>query len=136
MIRRAYQYEPTRIERHIVARYDAEEGGFFKPHRDNTTKGTAHRRFAVTLNLNAEEYEGGDLRLPEFGPQAYRAPTGGALVFSCSLLHEALPVTKGRRYAYLPFLYGERDAKLRERNERFLDKVSIGKAAAAAKLAG
>ena len=33
MIRRAYQNEPTRIERHIVARYDAEEGGFFKPHR-------------------------------------------------------------------------------------------------------
>ena len=68
--------------------------------------------------------------LPEFGPQAYRAPTGGELVFSCSLLHEALPVTKGKRYAYLPFLYGENDAKLRKHNERFLDKVSIGKAAA------
>jgi predicted 2-oxoglutarate/Fe(II)-dependent dioxygenase YbiX len=120
MLRRACQFEATRIERHIVARYDATEGGFFMPHRDNTTKGTAHRRFAVTINLNAEEYEGGDLRLPEFGPQAYRAPTGGAVVFSCSLLHEALPVTKGTRYAYLPFLYGEADAELRQRNLAFV----------------
>ena len=29
---------------------------------------------------------------------------GGAVVFSCSLLHEALPVTKGVRYALLTFL--------------------------------
>jgi hypothetical protein len=116
LIRLAFQFDPTRLERHIVSRYDATSGGFFAPHRDNTTKGTAHRRFAVTINLNADEYEGGDLRLPEFGQQAYRAPTGGALVFSCSLLHEALPVTKGTRYAYLPFLYGEEDAALRELN--------------------
>lgn len=126
LVRRAFQYNPTRIERHIVARYDAEEGGFFKAHRDNTTKGTAHRRFAVTINLNAEEYEGGDLRVPEFGRQAYRAPTGGAVVFFCSLLHEALPVTKGTRYAYLPFLYGEEDAEVRQRNRAFLDKASGG----------
>ena len=131
VVRRAYQYNPTRIERHIVARYDAEEGGFFKPHRDNTTKGTAHRRFAVTINLNSEEYEGGDLRLPEFGQQAYRAPTGGAVVFSCSLLHEALPVTRGTRYAYLPFLYGDEDAETRKRNLVFLDKASSGAAEAA-----
>ncbi|CAN5381892.1 hypothetical protein BH10PSE6_BH10PSE6_10390 [soil metagenome] len=120
LIHRAFQFSATRMERHLVCRYDSMHGGFFSPHRDNTTKGTAHRRFAVTINLNAEEYEGGDLRFPEFGPQAYRAPTGGAIVFSCSLLHEALPVTTGTRYAYLPFLYGEEDAALRERNRAFL----------------
>ena len=26
-------------------------------------------------------------------------------MFSCSLLHEATRVTRGRRYAFLPFLY-------------------------------
>jgi predicted 2-oxoglutarate/Fe(II)-dependent dioxygenase YbiX len=109
-----------------VSRYDAKEGGFFKAHRDNTTKGTAHRKFAVTINLNAEQYEGGDLRVPEFGQQAYRAPTGGAVVFSCSLLHEALPVTKGTRYAYLPFLYDEEGAKVRDANRQFLDRASGG----------
>lgn len=120
LLHRAFQFNATRIERHLVCRYDSIHRGFFGPHRDNTTKGTAHRRFAVTINLNADGYEGGDLRFPEFGPQAYRAPTGGAIVFSCSLLHEALPVTAGTRYAYLPFLYGEEDATLRERNRVFV----------------
>ncbi len=117
MIRRAFQFEPTRVERWLVACYNADgEGGHFRPHRDNTTKGTAHRKFAVTINLNAEDYEGGDLRFPEFGPLTYRAPTGGAVVFSCSLMHEALPVARGKRYAFLPFLYDDAGARLRERN--------------------
>ncbi|HEX4611960.1 MAG TPA: 2OG-Fe(II) oxygenase, partial [Urbifossiella sp.] len=119
-IRKAFQFDATRVERHIVACYDAAVGGHFRRHRDNTTKGTAHRRFAVTVNLNAHEYEGGDLRFPEFGPRTYRAPTGGAVVFSCSLLHEATPVTRGKRYAYLPFLYDEAAAKVREENRGFI----------------
>ena len=76
--------------------------------------------FACTMNLNAEDYEGGDLRFPEYGRQTYRAPTGGVVVFSCSLLHEALPVTKGRRYAFLPFLYDDAAARLRVENRKFL----------------
>ena len=114
-IERAFHFNPTRIERHIVACYEAGKG-HFRPHRDNTTFGTAHRRFAVTINLNAEDYEGGDLRFPEFGNRTYRAPTGGAVVFSCSLLHEATPVTKGKRYAFLPFLYDEEAKAIREAN--------------------
>jgi predicted 2-oxoglutarate/Fe(II)-dependent dioxygenase YbiX len=125
-IERAFAFKPTRMERYIVACYDSGSGGYFKPHRDNTTKGTAHRRFAVTINLNAEAYEGGDLRFPEYGPHAYRAPSGGAVVFSCALLHEAAPVTKGKRYAFLPFLYDEEAAKVRAKNNAFLDE-SVGK---------
>jgi len=115
-VRRAFQFRASFIERYIVACYDAGEGGYFRPHRDNTTKGTAHRRFAVTINLNAEDYHGGDLCFPEFGRGTYRAPTGGAVVFSCSLMHEALPVTRGRRYCVLPFLYDEAGARVREAN--------------------
>jgi predicted 2-oxoglutarate/Fe(II)-dependent dioxygenase YbiX/peroxiredoxin len=118
-IERAFQFRPTRIERYLVACYDA-GAGYFRPHRDNTTKGTAHRKFAVTINLNAGDYEGGDLRFPEYGARTYRAPTGGAIVFSCSLLHEATPVTKGRRFAFLPFLYDEEGARLREANNPHL----------------
>jgi predicted 2-oxoglutarate/Fe(II)-dependent dioxygenase YbiX/peroxiredoxin len=118
-IERAFQFRPTRIERYIVACYD-ESGGYFRPHRDNTTRGTAHRQFAVTMNLNAEDYDGGDLRFPEFGRRTYRAPTGGAVVFSCSMLHEATPVTKGRRYAFLPFLYDEAAAQVRLSNNPHL----------------
>ncbi len=119
-IRKAFQYRVTRVERYIVACYDAETGGFFRPHRDDTMKGTAHRRFAVTINLNAEEFQGGELRFPEFGPRTYRAPTGGAVVFSCTLLHEATPVTAGKRFAFLPFLYDDAAAKVRLENQEFL----------------
>ena len=50
-------------------------------------------------------------------------PTGGAVVFSCSLLHEATPVTRGKRYAYLPFLYDEEGARIRQENSKFLSQA-------------
>jgi len=131
-IAKAFQYTATRVERYIVACYDAGEGGYFRPHRDNTTLGTAHRRFAVTINLNAEEYTGGELRFPEFGQRTYRAETGGAVVFSCSLLHEATKIERGKRYCVLPFLYDDTAAELRKRNLQYLaddDKRSTLQAA-------
>lgn len=112
-IKKTFQFEASRIERYMVACYDSEGGGFFKPHRDNTTAGTAHRRFACSINLNTEGHVGGELRFPEFGSKTYRPPTGGAVIFSCSLLHEATPVTQGRRYCFLPFFYDEAGARIR-----------------------
>ncbi len=119
-VRKAFQFEPTHVERYIVACYDAAERGHFQPHRDNTSKGTAHRRFAVTINLNAEDYEGGDLRFPEYDSRTYRAPTGGAVVFSCSMLHEATRMRRGRRFCFLPFLYDEAGARVRRENLKYL----------------
>jgi predicted 2-oxoglutarate/Fe(II)-dependent dioxygenase YbiX/peroxiredoxin len=118
-VRRAYQFNATRMERYIVACYEGEHGGHFRAHRDNTTKGTAHRRFAVSVNLNAD-YEGGYVWFPEFGRQLFRPPAGGAAVFSCSLLHEATKVTSGTRYVFLPFLYDDEAARLRDQNSQFL----------------
>ena len=115
-LKKVHHFDATRMERYIVACYDSAERGHFGAHRDNTTSGTAHRRFAVTINLNAEGFEGGELRFPEYGTRSWRAPTGGAVVFSCSLLHQALPVTAGVRYAFLPFLYDEAAARQREAN--------------------
>lgn len=119
-IHKAFQFRATWVERFLVACYDANEGGHFRPHRDNTTKGTAHRRFAVSMFLNTGEYEGGQLRFPEFGRGLYTAPPGGAVVFSCALLHEATPVTRGWRFMFLPFLYDEAGRRIREENLRFL----------------
>lgn len=129
-IQKAFQFRATRMERYLVACYDAETGGYFRPHRDNTTKGTAHRRFAVSINLNAD-FDGGDLRFPEYGSRTNRPPLGGAVVFSCSLLHEATPVTRGKRYAFLPFLYDEDAARIREENLPFLDPALLAETAAA-----
>jgi peroxiredoxin len=120
---RVFRFNATRMERYLVACYDSTIGGYFRPHRDNDGEG--HRQFAVTINLNAEEYEGGDLRFPEYGRQTYRAPTGGACIFSCGLMHEATPVTKGKRYAFLPFLYDEAAAARREANNVKYEDPSV-----------
>lgn len=129
-VAKAFMFKVTRMERYIVARYDAKEGGYFRAHRDNTTLATAHRQFACSINLNANEFEGGDLRFPEFGRRTYRPPTGGAVIFSCALLHEATPVTLGTRYAFLPFLYDDAMAKVRVENEKFLQLPASQTAAA------
>jgi hypothetical protein len=42
------------------------------------------------------------------------------VVFSCSLLHEATPITAGKRYAFLPFLYDDAAAKIRQKNLKYL----------------
>src|SRR5262249_160657 len=78
-ILKAFHFEVTRAEDYRIVCYDAGRGGYFRPHRDNTTPGTAHRVFAMTLNLNAGEYEGGYLRFPEDGPHLYRPRTGEAV---------------------------------------------------------
>lgn len=116
-IRKAFNYNVTRREDFRIACYDSARGGYFRPHRDNTTDGTAHRRFAMSLLLN-DEYEGGALRFPEFGKHTYRPDAGSAVIFSCSLLHEALDVTAGRRFVLLSFFYGEAEAKIREENAK------------------
>jgi len=118
-IRKVHQFNVTRMERYIVACYAAEDAAHFRQHRDNTTKGTAHRRFATSILLS-NDYEGGDICFPEYGPRGFRPPAGGAVVFSCSLLHAVSKVTCGRRYAFLPFLYDEAAAKLREENNPYL----------------
>ncbi|NJK60914.1 MAG: redoxin domain-containing protein [Oscillatoriales cyanobacterium SM2_1_8] len=117
-IEKAFSYKATRREDYKIACYDATSGGFFRAHRDNTTGGTAHRRFAMSVNLNTEEYEGGYLRFPEYGPYRYRPETGAAVIFNCSLLHEATEILAGRRFVLLAFFYGEEEAQARRAYEQ------------------
>lgn len=111
---KAFGFRVTRVETPRIGCYDASEGGHFAAHRDNNTRQTEYRRFAMSLNLNSGEYEGGYLRFPEFGPQLYAPDVGGAVVFCCSLLHLAAPVTKGRRFGLFAFFYGEEEEALRQ----------------------
>lgn len=109
-IHRAFLFKASRFEGFKIACYDATTGGFFRAHRDNLSPATAHRRFALSLNLNAG-YEGGYLRFPEYGPHLYRPDAGSALIFSCSHLHEVTEVTQGQRFVLLSFLFGEGDVR-------------------------
>jgi predicted 2-oxoglutarate/Fe(II)-dependent dioxygenase YbiX/peroxiredoxin len=112
----AFNFAATRFEPFRVGCYDAASGGRFAPHRDNARSATSHRRYALTLNLNTGDYEGGYLRLPEYGPHLYAPPAGGCVVFSCSLLHMATPVTKGRRFVVVAFFWGEQEQLIFEHN--------------------
>ena len=105
-LRKAFAYEAKRFEGFKIGCYRAEDEGFFTAHRDNISPTTAHRKFALTLNLN-EDYAGGELRFPEYGPDRYRPAAGEALVFSGAHLHEVLPVSRGRRFVLLSFLFGD-----------------------------
>ena len=105
-IAKAFQYRITRWERLRIGCYQGERGGELHGHRDNVEP-TPYRRFAMSINLNLEEFAGGELHFPEFGDQRYRPANGTALVFSSSLLHEALHVTSGRRLVVLGFLFGD-----------------------------
>ena len=115
-VKRAFNWQASEIERFLLCRYGEDDQGFFSAHRDDATAGTAHRKFAVTINLNVGDYAGGGLRFPEFGRRVYSPPTGGAAVFCCSLLHEVLPVTHGERFCFVPFLYDEDGERIRRRN--------------------
>ncbi len=125
---RAFQAKMTRVEELKIVRYDADPGGYFRPHRDNTMPSNAHRRFAMTLNLNSDEYEGGRLRFPEYGGAAYKPAAGEAVVFSCSLMHEATDVETGSRYVLLTFLYDEEGEQMRQAVRRQMAQQQAGEA--------
>lgn len=55
------------------------------------------RSFFLLLDLAGEAYEDGDILFPEYGPHSYRPGTGGAVVFSGTMLRELRPVGAGRR---------------------------------------
>ena len=82
-------------------------------------RATEHRRFAISINLN-DDFDGGEVSFPEFSPRTFKAPIGAALIFSGSLLHCVSQVTRGRRYAFLPFVHDEEAEKIRLANLRFL----------------
>ena len=105
-MRKAFQTGVTQRENYRIARYDSASGGVLYPHRDNGTKETAHRRFTMTINLNAGDYEGGALRFREYGDHFYEVERGTAIVWSANLLHDVMPVTKGARFVLGVHMYG------------------------------
>ena len=103
-LKKAFQFEASAFENLRIARYVGARGGASHGHRDNSAPEVAHRKFAVSINLNSEEFEGGALRFREYGGRRIKPDSGSAVVFSCSLLHEALEVESGVRYVLLLFV--------------------------------
>lgn len=112
-ILKVFFMDAPHIERHIVGCYAAADSGHFRPHRDNGPGMSAHRRFAVSVNLSGD-FEGGELVFPEYGVTRYKAPPGWAVVFPCGILHQVEQVTAGVRYAFLPFVCDDAGEAIRQ----------------------
>jgi len=118
-ILKVHHFNVTRMERYIVSCYAAEDEAHSGRTATTPQKARHTVGFAVSINLNSD-FEGSEVSFPEYGPRSFKPPPGGGVVFSCSLLHAVSKVTKGRRYAFLPFLYDDAAARLREANSQFL----------------
>jgi predicted 2-oxoglutarate/Fe(II)-dependent dioxygenase YbiX len=105
-IAKAFHSRVAYTDRILLSRYD-NAAGWFRRHRDDAACNVAFREFALSVNLNTGEYEGGHVLFPEYNDHRYCAPAGGGVIFSAALLHEAASVTSGRRYVLLTFLHGE-----------------------------
>jgi peroxiredoxin len=109
---KAFQFRPTRMENYVVSSLGKK---VLPPHRDNMGRGVAHRRFSISINLN-DDFAGGGLVFPEYSAQEFRAPAGGACVFSSSLLYADTPVPEGRRLTFRPFLFDDQAAQIHAQN--------------------
>jgi predicted 2-oxoglutarate/Fe(II)-dependent dioxygenase YbiX len=105
-IAKAFRTQVRHCDRILLACYD-ENAGWFRRHRDTQSDAVAFRDFALSVNLNTGDYDGGNLTFPEFNDHPYTAPAGAGILFSADCLHEVTPVTRGRRYALLSFLCRE-----------------------------
>jgi len=114
-IRKLFFMKITRIERFLIGCYAADDNAHFGPHRDNGQPITAHRRFALSVVLN-DDFDGDELLFPEYNQRRHQAPKGWCVVFPCAIVRGVAPVTRRRRYVFLPFLYDEVGAKIKEEN--------------------
>ena len=109
-----YGFRITRCESLRIGCYGSENKGHFRAHRDNSSELVAFRRFALSLNLNDGEYEGGALVFSEYKNAVFSPPAGHGVVFPCALMHEASMVTAGARFALFGFFFGEADERRRQ----------------------
>jgi peroxiredoxin len=101
---RVFSFAGISFEGLHLHRRDAGPGERIAARREAAVPGHAERRFLLSIDLDAEGYAGGELSFPEYGPDLYRAGTGGGTVFSCSLIADVRPVTRGRRLELRSYL--------------------------------
>lgn len=84
------------------------DGGFYGPHADSAFLGDNRRQvrtdYSMTLFLTEpDSYEGGELRLtyPSGEEMGLKEPKGTLLFYPSGVMHEVLPVTSGRRIAFV-----------------------------------
>lgn len=95
-----------RLERRVLPElwraFGFRPGGLLPPRivreASGVPAGPSPGRFALRLVLEAGDHDGGALRFPEYGPDAYDPPPGAALIHGSLMLAEMQPVTRGARW--------------------------------------
>lgn len=92
---------------------DSDKNAFRDAHTDWTSY-SCHRRMSIIIGLsNPSDYVGGELVFPKNNLR-YKIEKGAAVIFDGRLLHEVLPVTKGKRYVLQAFLFDETGWELKK----------------------
>lgn len=99
-LRKVFYFDVKYRETYKICSYDAETSGRFHMHRD-TPAPFQHRKFALSLLLN-DDYEGGELFLPEYGIKI-KPKANTAIIFPGISTHQVLEVTKGSRMTIISF---------------------------------
>lgn len=123
-MQRVFGFVGTHRETYKVVCYRGGEGGFYKPHRDKyrgaKLKEQSYRQYSYTINLN-DDFYGGGIYFPEYSPDFYKVPKGGAIVFPSHLLHGVYPVISGERYVLVCFAFDEHAQRMRHAHLRDFD---------------
>ena len=79
----------------------------FRDAHTDWTSYSCHRRMSIIIGLNDPmDYEGGELVFRN-NNLTYKIEKGAAVIFDGKLLHEVLPVTKGKRYVLQCFMFDD-----------------------------
>lgn len=102
----------TGLENLQLTEYDENYDGHYSMHIDSSWKKAVsnHRKLSIVVQLSdPDTYEGGDLVLyPDSLKTPYTAPKalGEVVLFRSNIIHEAKPVTKGKRYSLVAWVLG------------------------------
>lgn len=96
-----------------LTEYDSEYKGFYGAHTDSSydiAAASRNRKLSITMQLSdPSEYDGGELALywqNIKGPAIGSKKKGDMTIFRSHIIHEVLPVTRGRRYSFVTWVHG------------------------------
>lgn len=115
-LRKIFYFDAKHREDYKICSYDGVTSGRFHVHRD-TPAPQQHRRYAMSLLLN-DDYEGGELYLPEYDIKV-KPKANTAIIFPGISAHQVLEVTKGSRMAVITFFSSDLKERYRMKSHFF-----------------
>ncbi len=125
-IYKSFAFDATRMEPVFILQSSKEDNAALRlGYANNDDDETSHRKFVMYINLNTQEFEGGAVQLPEYGNTLYKVNSGDAIIFSAYCLEAVTPIISGEKWMLGAYLYGESEAKLRERERDIREEQDI-----------